>query len=68
MPTTGGGYNNKNTNNTSFNSTNSAAVRNASTKSAHHDSEDSDFSENVKPIFFVEQISNKFRFNSILKI
>jgi hypothetical protein len=55
MPTTGGGYNNKNINNTSFNSTNSAAVRNASTKSAHHDSEDSDFSENVEPTFFLSR-------------
>jgi len=49
MPTTGSGYNNKNAINTSINSTNSTAqMRNAPNKSAHHDSEDSDFSENVK--------------------
>ena len=50
MPTTGSSYNNKNTNNTSLNSTNSTATRNTSIKNAHHDSEDSDFSENVKMI------------------
>jgi hypothetical protein len=49
MPTTGSGYNNKNAINTSINSTNSTAqMRSAPNKSAHHDSEDSDFSENVK--------------------
>ena len=57
MPSTGGGYNNnlsKTTMNASLTSTNSTAqMRNTSIKGKHnHDSDDSDFSENVSHLIF----------------